>query len=119
MIFNYADWNDVDEDLMTVSSQGGEWFDNTYCGVMFRDLSDVPGNYFRGAASRSPKVILIIRMIMMSTKTCAPSCFKVECGTRTTTQVSHVDIWAIRLLPHGILLLRPTSEIDQILYGFS
>ena len=92
MIFNYADWNDVDEDLMTVSSQGGEWFDNTYCGVMFRDLSDVPGNYFRGAASRSPKVILIIRMIMMSTKTGRLLLVVVDIGTFQAWQVSHFDI---------------------------
>ena len=81
LIIYYADWHDVDEDLMTVSSQGGEWFDKTYCGVIFRDLSDVPGNYFSGAASRSPKVIFIIRMRTMSTKMRRLSCVMVRVGS--------------------------------------
>ena len=59
----------------------------------------------------------IIRMVLMSTKTWCLLASAMGNGTMESGEVSHFEIYMIPLPLQEIMLLRPTSEIDQILYG--
>ena len=54
----------------------------------------------------------------MSTKIYAPSRSVVECGL-TPRQVLHIELWTLLLLLFTMMLLRRTSEIDHLLYGYA
>ena len=68
---NYADWHDVDEDMMIIPVQGGNW--NTWgrsaaTGVMCRNMTEYSTNTWDSVASSNTKNSQIIRIFIMSTK---------------------------------------------------
>lgn len=66
----YTDVHDVDEDLRTISNYGGLWHWERNAGVMSREVSFIESTHDKtDVAFRSPKVILNMRMVIMSTKT--------------------------------------------------
>lgn len=49
---SYTDWHTVDEDLRTISNQGGWWIDNDLTGVEDRDLYHSHTSAFDTVASK-------------------------------------------------------------------
>ena len=41
-VINYTDYHDVDEDLRTISLQGGRWINELIGGITERNMSDSP-----------------------------------------------------------------------------
>ena len=111
------DWHDVDEDLMTMSAQSGYWCDDIGVGIARRSVIDFPFSLSDTVASSNMKNSQIIRMVLMSTKTWCLLASAMGNGTMESGEVSHFEIYMIPLPLQEIMLLRPTSEIDQILYG--
>ena len=71
LIKYYTDWHDVDEDRVTILYQGGYWREDIKVGMTQRHI-DVSPNHsddVDGVASSNMKNSLIIRMVIMSTKT--------------------------------------------------
>jgi len=48
----YTDWFDVDEDLRTISVQGGEWPMGKQVGIIYRDIYNTPTDASDGVTSR-------------------------------------------------------------------
>ena len=69
VFLNYTDAHDVDENKMTIMSQGGRWDRATWAGATYRYVFDTPTTALVSVASvcRHLKYSLIIRMHMMST----------------------------------------------------
>ena len=40
MVYSYTDMHEVDEDLRTITSYGGQWGDEVAVGITFRGLND-------------------------------------------------------------------------------
>ena len=51
IIHSYTDWHDVDEESVTIASQGANWTQNVVCGLVDRSLFDDPTNVFGYVAS--------------------------------------------------------------------
>ena len=104
----YTDYHDVDEDLRTVTNQGGFWSTwgiNESAGMMCRqeNYTHIYSDVF--VASSNMKNSLIIRTLMMSTKIWWLLLIVVQIGLMESWQVLHVDLWATLLLLQGLILL--------------
>ena len=82
LIKYYTDTHDVDEDSRTFTIQGGCWLDQNQAGTPQRYMWYATTTALSYVASRCrhPKIILIIRIRMMSTKTGWLPRFKVLSG---------------------------------------
>ena len=102
----YTDFQDVDEDARTVVNHGGHWAYGKAAGVACRHTYDIHTNTYSHVASPTMKNwSVIIRIIMMSTKTRHPFWLKGGIGSRKAMWVSQIVICVILLQIHSILLL--------------
>ena len=51
IFLDYTDAHDVDENVRAIPEQGGRWHKASFAGIMERDLSDSPTNYYNIVAS--------------------------------------------------------------------
>ena len=40
VFLNYTDWHDVDEEMRTISIQGGFWTEGEWVGITYRNVID-------------------------------------------------------------------------------
>ena len=123
VFLNYTDWHDVDEEMRTICICGGRWGYENYAGntagLTHRNMDTPSTEIWNSVASSNMKNSQIIRMVLMSTKTWCLLASAMGNGTMETRQVSHFEIYMIPLPLQEIMLLRSTSEIDHLLYGYS
>ena len=65
----YTDYHNVDEDMVTITSYGGNWDWASDTGITLRYVQDTPSHTSDVVASSDMKNSLIMRISMMSTKT--------------------------------------------------
>ena len=64
----YTDYHDVDEEIVTIVPQGGQWDYENSVGVMCRDICDSLSHVTYHVASSNMKNSQIIRIGIMPTK---------------------------------------------------
>ena len=63
IFLNYTDYHDVDEELRTITRQGGRWSENpeSYAGIMFRYPLDTPSTASGSVASKNNHTLSLLR----------------------------------------------------------
>ena len=82
LVINYTDYHDVDEDEKTIPFYNARWDEQSRSGITVRFMNHTPtvAGAIVASICRHPKIILIIRIGMMSTKIYGLSRFKVTNG---------------------------------------